>query len=268
MILRNPREPMFGEPVENGFVAIDEKTGEQLGCCAVHPEPNPVLFPARPNNFRLEFAGEFSAFGKTLGAALALARAMAASAREPSRIYAECAPSDDLFLSALSEYGFQDNDGLVRMRLDPGAIPETRVPAGCVIVEDDLSDPMEGKFFLERYNQLFQTARDPEWLQRYAGREGFLRILCVSPTGLAGEIACWREGEVGRIGYLQTPKRWRNMGVAKHLLALACDRLLGEGAATVEADARARIPLLLHTLGSAGFRQASLLMRYLGVDIN
>ncbi len=268
MILRNPREPLFGEPAEHGFVAVDEKSGEQLGCCVVHPEPNPVLFPARPNLFRLEFAGEFSAFGQVLGAALALARALAAQAEEPSRIYAECSPSDHLFLSALSEYGFQDNDGLVRMRLNLDDIPHTHLPAGCVIVEDDLDDPMEAKFFLERYNQLFQTDRDHEWLLRYAGRPGFSRILCVAPTGLAGEVACWREGDVGRIGYIQTSKRWRQMGVAKHLLALAADRLEGEDAASIEADARVRVPLLLHTLESAGFRQERLLMRYPGVDIN
>ena len=74
MILRNPRESLFDEPAENGFEAIDEKSGERLGCCVVHPEPNPALFPARPNNYRLEFAGEFSAFGRTVGAAMALAR--------------------------------------------------------------------------------------------------------------------------------------------------------------------------------------------------
>ena len=35
MILRNPREPLFGEPAENAFEAIDERSGEQLGCCVV-----------------------------------------------------------------------------------------------------------------------------------------------------------------------------------------------------------------------------------------
>ena len=32
MILRNPRESLFDEPAENGFEAIDEKSGERLGC--------------------------------------------------------------------------------------------------------------------------------------------------------------------------------------------------------------------------------------------
>ena len=42
----------------------------------------------------------------------------------------------------------------------------------------------------------------------------------------------------------------------------------GAGAVAVEAEARARIPLLLRTLESVGFRQERLLMRYPGVDIN
>ena len=39
------------------------------------------------------------------------------------------------------------------------------------------------------------------------------------------------------------------------------------GVEVVVADARARIPLLLRTLESAGFCQTSLLMRYPGVDV-
>ena len=268
MILRNPREPLFGEPAENAFEAIDERSGEQLGCCVVHPEPNPVLFPARPNLYRLEFAGEFSAFGRTVGAAMALARAMAAQGKAPARIFAACPPEDGLLLAALEQYGFQDNDGLVRMELDPGHLQDTRMPAGCVLVEDELTDAEERQFFLERYNQLFQCARDGDWLDGYTAAAGFRRILCVAPTGLAGELTCWREGGgIGRIGYLLTARRWRNMGVAQHLLRLAGEYFEDDGIKVVVADARARIPYLLRTLESAGFCQTSLLMRYPGVDI-
>ena len=233
----------------------------------MHAEPNPALFPQRPNNYRLEFAGEFSAFGRTLGAAMALARAMAAGEKAPSRIYAACDPEDELLLAALEQYGFEDNDGLVRMALDFEAVPQTRMPAGCVLVEDELSDPAERRFFLERYNQLYQTKYDFDWLETYVSKEGFRRILCVAPTGLAGELTCWREGRTGRIGYVHTAKRWRGMGVAKHLLRLAGEYFEDGGIITVEADVRVRIPMLLRTLESSGFRQSSLLMRYPGVDI-
>ena len=81
-------------------------------------------------------------------------------------------------------------------------------------------------------------------------------------------MTCWREdGGVGRIGYLHTARRWRNMGVGRHLLRLAGEYFEDEGVEVVVADARARIPMLLRTLESAGFCQTSLLMRYPGVDV-
>ena len=180
---------------------------------------------------------------------MALARSMAAQEGLPARIYAACPPEDEWLLAALEQYGFQDNDGLVRMELDFERLPETRMPAGCVLVEDELTDAEERQFFLERYNQLFQSARDDDWLAEYTAADGFRRILCVAPTGLAGELTCWREdGGVGRIGYLHTARRWRNMGVARHLLRLAGEYFEDAGLEVVVADARARIPMLLRTL--------------------
>ena len=171
-------------------------------------------------------------------------------------------------LAALEQYGFLDNDGLVRMELDFDRLPDTHMPAGCVLVEDELTDYDERAFFLERYNQLFQTARDQEWLSAYTAAEAFRRILCVAPTGLAGEVVCWREdGGVGRVGYVHTARRWRNMGVARHLLRLAGEYFEDLNITAVVADARARIPMLLRTLESAGFCQTSILMRYPGVDV-
>ena len=41
-----------------------------------------------------------------------------------------------------------------------------------------------------------------------------------------------------------------------------------ESVRAAEAEARARVPMLLHTLSSAGFRQRLLLKRYPGVDVN
>ena len=52
------------------------------------------------------------------------------------------------------------------------------------------------------------------------------------------------------------------MGVARHLLRLAGEYFEDDGVEVVLADARARIPVLLRALESAGFCQTSLLMRY------
>ena len=103
--------------------------------------------------------------------------------KAPARIYAACPPEDEWLLAALEQYGFQDNDGLVRMELDYERLPETHMPAGCVLVEDELTDAEERRFFLERYNQLFQSARDEEWLDEYTAAEAFAASSAFPPPG-------------------------------------------------------------------------------------
>lgn len=268
MILRNPREPLYGQPVENAFVAADKRTGEQLGLCVLFDESNPVLFPRRPVQIRLQFEGDGAVLSQVLGAAIARARELAAQSGQPARIYTECPPEDQRLLDALRPYGFSDSDGLVRMSVKLPAAAETRLPTGCVIVEDDLSDPLERKYFLDRYNALFGTDGAQDWLKEIASRRNFGRILGVSPVGLAGEVLLHTQDGAGRIDYLQTARRWRNMGVASHLLRLVCERFQKLGVYTVEADIRVRIPHLLHTMEGAGFSQSRLLMRYPGIDLN
>ncbi|HIU34117.1 MAG TPA: GNAT family N-acetyltransferase [Candidatus Pullichristensenella excrementigallinarum] len=267
MILRNPREPISGEVPENAFEAVEERSGERLGASVVHLETNPVLFSNRPVQMRLEFEGQGAAIGQLVGAAIARARAIAKEEQLPARLYAPCAPEDQELLSALAPYGFQDTDGLVRMSLKRPLPPMTTTPAGCVIVNDDLSDPEERTYFLERYNQLYQAQRDVSWLVELSGRKLFQRLLCVSPKGLAGEILLYLSDGAGRVAYLQTSRRWRNMGMGTHMLMLACNYFENLGIYTVEADVRARIPFLLRTFERAGFRQEKLLMRYPGIDI-
>jgi hypothetical protein len=63
------------------------------------------------------------------------------------------------------------------MRLQLPCEADYRLPTGCVVVRDDLSDPMEQKFFLERYNELYATTHDFEWLRSFIDRKGFMRLL-------------------------------------------------------------------------------------------
>ena len=127
---------------------------------------------------------------------------------------------------------------------------------------------MEQKFFLERYNALYNTAHDFDWLHSYIDREGFTRILTVSPTGMAGEILIWRESYAGVIGYIQTSKRWRRLGVGTCMVGLACEEFEHARLFCAQANVRARIPHVLKMLEKVGFKQTRLLMRYPGVDIN
>ena len=267
MMLKHAREPMDGQPVENTFLAIDEATGFQLGSCVIFCDDNPSLYPARPFQVRLQLEGDHIP-DKLLGAAVARARAICAESGKFSRLYTRVDPEDLDILDALMPMGFKDNDGLVKMQLRLPCAGDYHLPAGCVIVRDDLSDPMEQKFFLERYNELYNTTHDFEWLHSFISREGFMRILTVSPTGMAGEILIWQEEYRGVIGYIQTAKRWRRMGVGSCMLGLACEEFEKNRLVVAEANVRARIPHVLHMMERMGFMQAELLMRYPGVDIN
>ena len=53
MILRHEREPVDGQPVENTFVAIDEKSGTVLGSSVIYADYNSTLYPARPLQVRI-----------------------------------------------------------------------------------------------------------------------------------------------------------------------------------------------------------------------
>lgn len=267
MMLRHPREPVDGQPIENTFLAFDDITAGPVSSCTIYTDENPAMFPARPLQVRLQLEGNPPP-DELLGAAIARARSLCAQAGKFARVYTRCDPDDEATLDALRLMGFKDNDGLVKLQLKLPCDADFRLPTGCVVVKDDLSDPMEQKFFLERYNELYNTDHDFEWLRSYIDRPGFTRILTVSQTGMAGEILVWAENYSGIIGYIQTAKRWRRMGVGCCMVGLACEAFEQAGLLAAEANVRVRVPHVLHTLEKMGFKQTELLMRYPGLDIN
>lgn len=267
MMLRHPRESVDGQPIENTFLAVDEYTGKTTASCTIYLEEAPNLFPARPVQVRMQLEGGPLPDG-LLGAAIARARALCARSGKLARIYCRVDPDDEATLAKLGSMGFVDNDGLVRMQLSLPCDADYRLPTGCVIVRDDLSDPMEQKFFLERYNELYYTDHDFDWLRKFIDRPGFMRILTVSQTGMAGEILIWQEGYSGIVGYIQTAKRWRRMGVGSCMLGLACEAFERSRLMAAEASLRVKIPHALKMMEKMGFKQAELLMRYPGIDVN
>ena len=170
-------------------------------------------------------------------------------------------------MESLRALGFKDNDGLVCMRRELPCEKTSQLPIGCVTVRDDLDDPIEQKYFLERYNQLFNEEYDFDWLQDFRMKEGFKRILIVAPTGMAGECITWHEDGAGRIGWLYVSRKWRGMNVSRCLLDIACMDFEEDGLACAEAEVQARIPGMLRVMEGAGFRQAELILRYPGIDM-
>lgn len=267
MILRHEKEPIDGQPIENTFCAIDERSGEVLGSSVIYTDYNPTLYPVRPMQVRIQLDGS-DVPDTLLGATIARAREICVNSGEFSRIFVHCSPNDTALMERLEPFGFQDNDGLVRMQLRLPAPRSFKAPAGCAVVYDNLSDPLERKYFLERYNKLYNVERDLAWLSQFIDRPDFMRILTVAPTGMVGEILIWRESYSGVIGYIQTSKRWRRLGVASYMISLACEVFEQQDLYCAEANIRVRYPHMLKLTSGIGFTQSELLMRYPGIDIN
>ena len=266
MILKHMREPVDGLSAEDTFEALDERTGATIAACAVYAQSCPELFPARPTRIYIDIS-EQPAPDALLGAAVARAKELAAQSGKPARIFAQVEPDDDARMASLMALGFKDSDGLVRMRRDLPAPQPGELPYGCVLVRDELDDPIEQKYFLERRNQLYSEERGFEWLQDFRSRDGFGRILIVSQTGMVGEVIRWKEDGAGVIGWLHVAKKWRRRGISQRLIELACADLYDADLYRAEAEIQARVPNLLHAMEKAGFRQSELLFRYPGIDI-
>ena len=270
MILRHEQKPVDGQPVENTFIVMDRVTGRYMGSSVIYVDRNPVLYPVRPLQVRIQFeaAQGVPIPDKLMGATLARAQQICDNSGCFSRIFVRCPPEDVDLLARLEAFGFNDNDGLIRMQLRLPSRHDFKAPAGCAVVYDDLSDPLERRYFLERYNTLFNTKHDLAWLTDFTNRKDFMRILTVAPTGMAGEVLIWRESYSGIIGYVHTSKRWRRLGVASYMLSLACEAFEQQDLFYAEANIRARYPHMLHLTEKLGFQQAELLMRYPGIDVN
>lgn len=267
MILRHLREPADGQPAENTFEAIDERSGAQLGACTIYVSRNAELFPMRPVRIYLEIQGN-PAPDALLGASIARAKEIGQQCSEPCRIFTRVNAADKKGMETLAAFGFKDSDGLVRMRRELRSGFEAPPPLGSVVVTDDLEDPIEQEYFLDRVNRLYNEDYGSEWLADFMQHEQLRRILIVSPLGMQGELVTWQEENAGVISWIQVAKKWRGKGIARCLIEEACAQFAARGLKYAQADIQARIPNLLHLLEHCGFRQTELVERYPGMDMN
>lgn len=267
MILRHAREQVDGQSIENCFEAIDERSGKTLGSCTIYVQENENLFPNRPVRIYIDITGD-PAPDALLGAAVARAKEIAAQFKRPARIFTQVSPEDEVRLTSLSVLGFRDNDGLVDMQRKLPYVYGVDLPTGCVTVVDDLDDPLEQRYFLERYNQLYCEENDFEWLEELRKHKDFKRVLIVSPAGMVGETVIWHEGKKGVVFWLHTARKWRRKGIAHALLDLACKEFTRCDIDFASAEIQARIPNLLKVMEASDFKQTRLIMRYPGIDWN
>ena len=267
MILRHAREQVDGQSVDNCFEAIDERSGKMLGSCTIYVQENENLFPNRPVRIYIDITGD-PAPDALLGAAVARAKEIAAQFKRPARIFTQAEPDDEARLASLTVLGFRDSDGLVDMQRKLPYVRGVDLPAGCVTVVDDLDDPLEQRYFLGRYNQLFCEENDFEWLEELRKHKEFKRVLIVAPTGMVGETVIWHEGKKGVVFWLHTARKWRGKGIARALLNLACKEFTRCDMDFASAEIQVRIPGLLKVMEATDFKQTNLIMRYPGIDWN
>ncbi|MDO4357198.1 MAG: GNAT family N-acetyltransferase [Clostridia bacterium] len=268
MNIRHAVNPETGAEYENKFVALDEIEIER-GSCVVDDRVCAALFPKRPHQICIDMEGPREALSALLGAATAQAYMRTREMKLPARIYTECQPDDTERIVLLNEFGYEDNDGLVRMthfiEQEPVNPP---IPEDTTALHDYLEDPVEARYFLMRYNRLYSSEETMEFVGQMQEQPGFRRYLLIAEEGLLGEVLVMLDGEAGRILFLHVNVNYRRQGIGTYLMQLAIYSLAQRGAKRVEMDVRVRTPGVMRFLKGLNFEQDQLLMRYLGMDWN
>lgn len=265
MMLRNLRGQAGGAALEDAFEVVDERTGAQLCSGRVEKRLNAQMYPGRGLRVGIRTSGAPNEL--LMGALLARARQICSESALNARIYASVRPDERQMIHFLSEFGLVNDDARVCMRReldDPKIIGQ--LPEGCRMKSDFLDSPEEQAYFLERFNKLYNTDHDLEWLNGFINRDDFMRIQAVAPDSLVSEVLVWRQGEVGVVGYLQTSLRWRRMGVAREMLKYAARYFCECGLADMAAAVHQSVPWLQRTFESAGFYQDEVLQRFPGMN--
>lgn len=261
-------ESMFkGVSPEDTFVARTDKN-QLLGVCAVSKRNMEMLFPDCPTQYVIRTEGEASSLAALYGAAVAHIRMKHFGKNTPARAYAEVEVGDEESLRVLEALGFQMTDGVVRMhRRVSGEKNYHLLPPACTIVRDFLSDPMERRFFLERYNACYGLQNDDEWLEEIVSQPDFARILMVSTEDLCGELLVWTENGAGVIGMIQTARRWQRKGVAGYLLDDARLYFKSIGVTDMQMDVWKSAPGAMPLAFAAGYSGETPIMVYPEVEL-
>ncbi len=242
-----------GVSPENTFVARTDKN-KLLGVCTVSKRNMEMLFPDCPTQYVIRTEGDPTSLAALYGAAVARIRMLHFRKGTPARAYAEVNVDDEESLNVLEALGFQMTDGVIRMhRKVTGEENYHLLPSGCTIVRDFLIDPMERRFFLERYNSCYDLNNDEKWLDEITSQTDFARILMVSTEDLCGELLVWTENGQGVIGMIQTARRWQRQGVASYLMDDARLYFKSIGVKEMQMDVWKNVPGALPLANAAGY---------------
>lgn len=266
MIIRHAINPSSGAEYDNKFVAVDEQERE-LGTCLVESRFCERMFPMRPHQIVIDIEGDKAARAALLGAATAQAMLTAMRENLPARIYAPCEPDDTERIVQLNEFGYEDNDGVVRMARFIKQMPQNpEIPQDVIALHDTLEDAAEARYFLKRYNRLYDADEPMELVEELTARPGFRRYLLIHEDGLLGEVLVSLSGDVGTILFIQVNANYCRRGLGTYLMQLAIYMLAKRGATRIEMDVRVRVPGIMRFLKKLDFEQYKLVQRYLGMD--
>lgn len=254
---------------ENAFEVLDE-TGMKCGSAVVVEYINHVILTERPLNYYISInASSERAFDMLMGAALA--RSLVLRKRNPglrARIYAPCQPHDAVRLRGFQDFGFQNDDAIIRMRrilMDSDKMPNP--PVGCMIAPVVQESEEDYAGLLRRMNAYSVTERSADWLRGLQQEQLFTVAGVWQQDRLLGEMILTAYGAEGRIEMMYTRPEFRRRGVATALIAHAGKILLASGIRGLYADVWRRNWQAMSLFGTLRFESVSPTVLYPGVDV-
>jgi Acetyltransferase (GNAT) family. len=115
---------------------------------------------------------------------------------------------------------------------------------------------------------MYGTEHDMQWLEDYIDRDDFARIIIIDTKGLAGEILCWSDDNIGVIGFLHVAQKMRHLGIGSALVSLAAQHFEALDLRAAEISLRTKTPFIQVLLEKLGFCETKKLVLYPGMDID
>jgi len=267
--IQHPPAAYPGIPRDNAFQILDE-TGVKRGSAAVVEYINHGLLPERPLNYYISISAQDErSFDMLMGAVIA--RSMQLRGQNPglaARMYAPCKPHDQQLLRSFMEYGFRNDDAIVRMRRilsDTDRTPNP--PVGCAISPVLLENSDDAEGLLRRVNAYSVTERGMDWLYRLQQEQLFAVYGVWQEGKLLGEMVLTAYGAEGRIEMIYTRPEYRRRGIATALSAYAGQVLLRNGIRSLNAEVWRRNINALSLFETLRFESVAPTILYPGMDL-
>lgn len=267
--IQNPVAALPGVPRENSFHVLDDD-GTRCGSATVVEYINYALLPERPLNYYVSIGAQTErAFDLLVGASLARAIELRRRhARLAARIYAPVKPQDHLALSGLMEYGFHNDDALIRMRkvaADSVKLPQP--PIACFIAPILLETEDDCQALLSRINRYSVAVHTMDWLLSLQREPLFTAFGVWQDDRLLGEMVLSAYGAEGRLEALYVEPSQRRRGVGSALVGHALKILMDNGVRALSAEVWRRNLPSMALATALQFESVSPVLLYPGVNI-